>query len=65
MACGHAQRNLAFLRQIEAETMQLLESLDRPDAEQSAWLQAVRLALPSPRMPPEDGWASTDQDEKR
>jgi hypothetical protein len=39
MAYGHAERNLAFLRQLEAETRQLLESLDQPDHEQSAWLR--------------------------
>jgi hypothetical protein len=39
MAYGHAERNLALLRQLEAETRQLLESLDQPDPEQSAWLQ--------------------------
>jgi hypothetical protein len=38
MAYGHAERNLALLRQLEAETRQLLESLDLPDPEQSAWL---------------------------
>jgi hypothetical protein len=41
MAYGHAERNLALLRQLEAETRELLESLDRPDLEQSAWLQEV------------------------
>jgi hypothetical protein len=41
MAYGHAERNLALLRQLEAETGQLLESLDEPDSEQSAWLQEV------------------------
>jgi hypothetical protein len=39
MAYGHAERNLALLRQLEAETRQLLESLDQPDPEQSAWLR--------------------------
>jgi hypothetical protein len=39
MAYGHAERNLALLRQLEAETRQLLESLDHP--EQSARLQEV------------------------
>ena len=34
MAYGHAERNLVLLRQLEAETRQLLESLDRPDPEQ-------------------------------
>jgi hypothetical protein len=38
MAYGHAERNLALLRQLETETRQLLESLDQPDPEQSAWL---------------------------
>ena len=41
MAYGHAERNLALLRQLEAETRQLLESLDQPDLEQSVWLQKV------------------------
>ena len=39
MAYGHAERNLALVRQLEAQTRQLLESLDRLDPEQSAWLQ--------------------------
>lgn len=41
MAYGHAERNLALLRQLEAETRQLLEGLDQPNPEQSAWLQEV------------------------
>jgi hypothetical protein len=41
MAYGHAERNLALLRQLEAETRQLLASLDQPDPEQPAWLQEV------------------------
>ena len=35
MAYGHAERNLALIRQLEAETRQLLESLDDPDPEQA------------------------------
>jgi len=38
MAYGHAQRNLAVLRQLEVETRQLLESVDQLDPEQSARL---------------------------
>ena len=41
MAYAHSERNLAFLRQLEAETRLLLERLDQPDPEQSAWLQEV------------------------
>jgi hypothetical protein len=41
MAYGHAERNLALLRRLEAETRELLESLDQPDPEQSAWLQEL------------------------
>jgi len=41
MAYGHAERHLVLLRQLEAETRQLLKSLDQPDLEQSAWLQEV------------------------
>jgi hypothetical protein len=39
MAYGHAERNLALIRQLEAETRKLLTSLDQPDPEQLAWLQ--------------------------
>ena len=41
MSYGHAERNLAMLRQLEAETRELLASLDQLDAERSAWLQEV------------------------
>ena len=41
MTYGHAERNLALIRQVEAETRQLLERLDQPDAEQSAWLREI------------------------
>ena len=41
MGYGHAGRNLALIRQLEAETRQLLDKLDRLDPEQSAWLQVV------------------------
>jgi len=41
MAYGHAERNLALIRQLEAETRKLLGSLDQRDPEQSAWLQEV------------------------
>ena len=39
MGYGHAERNLALIRQLEAETRDLVETLDQPDPEQSAWLQ--------------------------
>lgn len=38
-AYGHAERNLALIRQLGAETRRLLPGLDQPDAEHSAWLQ--------------------------
>jgi hypothetical protein len=41
MTYGHAERNLALILQLEAETRNLLVGLDRPDPEQSAWLQEV------------------------
>jgi hypothetical protein len=41
MGYGHAERNLALIRQLEAETRDLLDASDRPDPEQSAWLQEV------------------------
>jgi hypothetical protein len=36
MAYGHAERNLALIRQLEAETEDLLGTLKEPDPEQSA-----------------------------
>jgi len=41
MAYGHAERNLALIRQLEAETTKLLGSLNQLDREQSAWLREV------------------------
>ena len=38
MAYGHAERNLALIRQLEAATRQLLATVTRPDPEQSAWM---------------------------
>jgi hypothetical protein len=37
MTYGHAERNLALIRQLEAETRQLLDSFPQLDHEQSAW----------------------------
>jgi hypothetical protein len=36
MSYGHAERNLALIRQLEAETRQLVESLVQPVQEQDA-----------------------------
>jgi hypothetical protein len=36
MAYGHAERNLDLIRQLEAETSQLLDSLPQLNHEQSA-----------------------------
>ena len=41
MGYGHAERNLALIGRLEAETRELLGTLDQPDLEQSAWLQEV------------------------
>ena len=38
MAYGHAERNLALIRQFEAETRQLLATVTQPDPEMSAWM---------------------------
>ena len=39
MAYGHAERNLAAIRKLEAETRQLLGTMTQLDLEQSAWLR--------------------------
>jgi hypothetical protein len=41
MAYGHADRNLALIRQLETETRNLLEGLGQLTPEQSAWLREV------------------------
>ena len=41
MAYGHADRNLALIRQLEAETRKLLEGLGQLNPEQSAWLREI------------------------
>ena len=41
MGYGHAERNLALIRQLQAETRALLCTLEQPDPEHSAWLQGV------------------------
>lgn len=39
MAYGHAERCLAAIRQLEAETRQLLAGVGQLDQEQAAWLE--------------------------
>jgi hypothetical protein len=39
MAYARAERNLVLIRQLEADTRQLLASATQPDPEQSAWLR--------------------------
>jgi hypothetical protein len=46
MTYGHAERTLATIRRLEAETAALLHSLPRLDAEQLAWLRQVNRADP-------------------
>jgi len=41
MAYGHAERCLAAIRQLEAETRQLLAGLGQLDQEQAVWLEEV------------------------
>jgi hypothetical protein len=50
MAYGHAERTLSAIRILEAQTTDLLVSLDHLDAEQAQWLQGVSLRgdFPSP-----------------
>jgi len=41
MSYGHAERNLAAIRQLEAETRELLLRLGELDPEQQRWLKAT------------------------
>jgi len=52
MAYGHAERALAAIRQLEAETRALLLGLDQLDPEQAQWLADTAPAAsrrPEPR----------------
>ena len=44
MAYGHAERNLATIRRLEAETEELLSSLPQSGSGQSRWLQQTAKA---------------------
>ena len=48
MAYGHAERNLALIRQLEAETRQLLGRHPQPDQDEPAWPEPDR---PDPHAP--------------
>jgi hypothetical protein len=37
MTYGHAERNLAVIRRLEAETEQLMPSQEQPVSDESAW----------------------------
>jgi len=41
MAYGHAERTLATIRMLEAETMELLSGREHLDPEQAEWLRDV------------------------
>jgi hypothetical protein len=51
MAYGHAERNLALIRQLEAETEGLLGTLEELDPEQSAWLHDRHRPRPDRAQP--------------
>ncbi len=53
MAYGHAGRNLAAIRQLEAETRELLSGSPQPDPEQSRWLQETAGGRAAAGLPPE------------
>jgi hypothetical protein len=44
MAYGHAERNLAAIRRLEAETEELLSSLPQSGSGQSRWLRRTAKA---------------------
>jgi len=52
MAYGHAERTLAAIRLLEAETRELLDGLPQLDPEQSQWRQEVT-APPLQRCQPD------------
>jgi len=51
MAYGHAERTLAAIRLLEAETRELLDDLSVLDPEQSQWLREVTAARSQHRQP--------------
>jgi hypothetical protein len=57
MAYGHAERNLAAIQLLEAQTEELLRGLPEPGSRQSRWLQLAAKAssqcpdAPTPGVP--------------
>jgi hypothetical protein len=51
MAYGHAERTLAAIRLLEAETRELLDDLPQLDREQSQWRQEVTARRPHRGQP--------------
>ncbi len=51
MTYGHAERALAAIRRLEAETRELLAGLPHLDPEQSQWLQEVTIGNQRHREP--------------
>jgi hypothetical protein len=54
VAYGHAERALAAIQALEAETAELLCSLPQLDAEQLSWLEEIMGAGPQARRMPAD-----------
>ena len=51
MAYGHAERTLAAIRLLEAETRELLDGLPQLDSEQLQWRQEVTAPRPQRCQP--------------
>ena len=56
MAYGHAERNLALIRQLEAETRQLLARLPQPDQDEPAWPEPDRQDPQAPALACSHRW---------
>ncbi len=64
MAYGHAERTLAAIRRLEAETRELLLGLDQLDQEQAQWLADIAQTRSGPLTlanPPQAGPGARDQ----
>lgn len=55
MAYGHAERTLAAIRLLEAQTAELLYSLPRLDPEQSSWLTESSAVTGAKDVDPHEG----------
>ena len=61
MTYGHEERNLALIRQLEAESRQLLENLEQPDAGHRTGAESAALPVGPAKFTADEGNGLSDR----